>query len=106
VVLDHLNTHAGAALYEAFAPAEARRLLRKLECHHTPKHGSWLNVAVIERAVLSGQCLDRRIGARQTLTTEIAACEDQRTPARATVHWRFTATDARVKLHRVSPSQS
>ena len=106
VVQDNLNTHTGAALYEAFPPAEARRLLRKLEFHSTPKHGSWLNQAEIELSVLSGQCLDRRIGHRQTLTTAIAAWEADRNRARATVDWRFTAADARVKLHRVYPAQS
>jgi hypothetical protein len=106
VGLDNLNPHTGAALYEAFAPAEARRLLRKLEFHYTPKHGSWLNQAEIELSVLSGQCLDRRIGNRQTLTTEVAAWEEQRNQAHATVDWRFTAADARVKLHRVYPSSS
>ena len=104
VVLDNLNTHTGAALYETFAPAEAWRIWRRLEFHYTPRHGSWLNQAEIELSVLSGQCLDRRIGNRQTLRAEIAAWEAQRNQARATVDWRFTSTDARVKLHRVYPA--
>jgi hypothetical protein len=106
VVLDNLNTHTGAALYEAFAPAEARRIARKLEFHHTPTHGSWLNQAEIELSVLSGQCLDRRIGDRPTLRAEIAAWEQQRNTAHATVDWRFTTATARLKLHRVYPAHS
>ena len=106
VVLDNLNTHAGAVLYEAFEPAEARRILRQLEFHYTPKHGSWLNQAEIELSVLSGQCLARRIRDRQTLAAEIAAWERERNQARATVDWRFTSADARVKLHRVYPAHS
>jgi hypothetical protein len=104
LVSDNLNTHTAAALYAAFAPEEARRIARKLEFHHTPKHGSWLNMAEIELAVLSGQCLDRRLGDRQTLRAEVAAWQRQRNEARATVTWRFTAADARVKLHRVYPA--
>ena len=104
VVLDNLSTHTAAALYEAFAPEEARRLLRRLEVHHTPKHGSWLNQAEIELSVLSGQCLDRRLGDRPILKAEIAAWERRRNQARATVEWRFTSTDARIKLHHVYPA--
>jgi len=106
VVLDNLNTHTGAALYATFAPAEARRLLHKLEFHHTPKHGSWLNQAEIELSVLSGQCLDRRIADHPTLGTEVAAWEQPRNQAQATVDWRFTTAEARVKLHRVYPAHS
>jgi hypothetical protein len=106
VVLDNLSTHTGAALYETFAPAEAWRIWHKLEFHYTPKHGSWLNQAEIELSVLSGQCLDRRIGDRTTLATAIAAWEQARNAAQATVQWRFTTAQARVKLHRVYPSQS
>ena len=104
LVSDTLNTHGAAALYATFAPAEARRLARKLEFHHTPPHGSWLNMAEIELSVLSGQCLARRLGARQTLAAETAAWERRRNAARATITWRFTAADARVKLHRVYPA--
>jgi len=104
VVLDNLNTHTPAALYEAFEPAEARRIARKLEFHHTPKHGSWLNMAEIELAVLSRQCLDRRIPSDNTLKHEIAAWETQRNEQQATVNWRFTMPDARVKLEHLYPS--
>lgn len=104
VVLDNLNTHTPAALYEAFEPAEARRIARKLEFHHTPKHGSWLNMAEVEFAILSGQCLDRRIPSDDILQREIAAWEAVRNEKQATVSWRFTAPDARVKLERLYPS--
>lgn len=104
VVLDHLNTHKPAALYEAFMPAEARRLLTKLEFHYTPKHGSWLNMAEIELSVLQRQCLDRRIADEETLKREIAAWEEQRNTERATIDWRFSVTDAREKLKRLYPS--
>jgi DDE superfamily endonuclease len=106
VVLDNLSTHTGAALDETFAPAEAWRIWRKLEVHYTPRHGSWLNQAEIELSVRSGQCLDRRIGDRATLARAIAAWEQQRNQAQATVHWRFTTAQARVKLQRVYPSHS
>ena len=106
VILDNLNTHKMASLYETFEPAEARRILRKLEFHHTPKHGSWLNMAEIELSVLMRQCLDRRIGDEQTLRREIKAYEHRRNEARAAIDWRFTCKDARVKLHRLYPSVS
>jgi hypothetical protein len=104
VVLDNLNTHTPAALYEAFEPAEARRIVRKLEFHHTPKHGSWLNIAEVEFAVLSTQCLDRRLGNVQVVQSEIAAWERQRNAAHAVINWRFTVQVARVKLGRLYPS--
>jgi hypothetical protein len=106
VVMDNLNTHKHASLYEAFAPAEARRLLKKLEFHYTPKHGSWLNMAEIELSILSRQCLDRRIPDEATLRREITAYEDTRNAAKATIAWRFTTTEAREKLHRLYPSYS
>ena len=106
VVLDNLNTHRPAALYEAFAPAEARRLLRKLEFHYTPKHGSWLNMAELEISVFDRQCWDRRIGAVTTLRRETQALEEQRNAARATVHWQFNCQDARQRMHRLYPSLS
>ena len=106
VVIDNLNIHTPAALYETFEPEEARRILRKLEFHYTPKHASWLNMVEIEIAVLSDQCLDRRIGDVEILTSEIAAWETERNDKKATVNWRFTATDARVKLRRLYPSKS
>ena len=104
VVLDNLNTHTPAALYEAFPPAQARRILRKLEFHSTPIHGSWLNRAELEFSLLSRQCLGRRIGDRDTLATEIAAWETARNQQRATISWQFTVDDARRKLHRLYPS--
>lgn len=104
VVLDNLNTHTLARLYEAFPAAEARRIARKLEFHPTPKHGSWLNMAEIELGVLASQCLDRRIPAISTLRHEVAAWEGPRNAAGATIDWRFTTDQARVKLHRLYPS--
>jgi DDE superfamily endonuclease len=104
VVRDHLNTHKLASLYEAFEPAEARRIAKKLEWHDTPKHGSWLHRAEIELSVLQQQCLDRRIPDEATLTREIAAWEQQRNAEQATIDWRFSVTDARKKLKRLYPS--
>ena len=104
VVLDNLNTHTPAALYEAFPPDEARRVLRKLELHYTPVHGSWLNMAELEFSMLSRQCLDRRIGDRDLLTAEVAAWENARNEQRASIRWQFTIQDARRKLHRLYPS--
>ncbi len=104
VVMDNLNTHKAASLYEAFAPEEARRLVTKLEFHYTPKHASWLNMAEIELSVLQRQCLDRRIADEATLKSEIAAWEKQRNKEQATIDWRFSVTDAREKLNRLYPS--
>lgn len=104
VVLDNLNTHTRSALYEAFPPAEARRVLRKLEFHYTPVHGSWLNMAEIEFSLLARQCLNRRIGDRDILVTEIAAWENARNEQRASIRWQFTVDDARHKLRRLYPS--
>lgn len=104
VVLDNLNTHKPASLYEAFAPAEARRILERLEFHFTPKHGSWLNMAEIELNVLGSQCLDRRIADQAFLTTEVAAWEAQRNQHASTVNWQFTTADARIKLRKLYPS--
>lgn len=106
VVMDQLNTHTLASLYEVFPPAEARRLIDKLQIRHTPKHGSWLNMAECEFAVLHGQCLDRRIGDRVTLAHEIHAWEIARNAAQARIRWQFTLATARKKLHRLYPSQS
>jgi hypothetical protein len=103
VVQDNLNTHNPASLYAAFPPEEARRLLDKIEFHHTPKHGSWLNMAEIELGVLSRQCLDRRIPDLATLTQEVAAWETARNQQQVHIHWQFTTTDARVKLKRLYP---
>ena len=104
LVMDHLNTHQPAALDEAFEPALARSLIERLEIHHTPKHGSWLNMAEIERSVWSRQCLDRRISDIDTLTHEVAAWEQARNANPRPVNWHFTTPDARIKLKRLYPS--
>ncbi len=104
LVLDNLNTHVAGALYETFPPAEARRLWQRLEVHHTPPHGSWLNIAEIEFRILARQCLDRRIPDADTLATEVAAWEAARNARQATIDWRFTTADARIKLKRLYPS--
>ena len=104
LVMDNLNTHKPASLYEAFDPAEARRLLARLEIHHTPKHGSWLNMVETELSVLGTQCLDRRMPAKEPLTREVAAWEKQRNTVTCRVDWQFTTQDARIKLKRLYPS--
>jgi hypothetical protein len=104
LIMDNLNTHSGASLYETFAPEEARRLLSRLEIHYTPKHGSWLNMAEGEFSVLQRQCLDRRIATAELLQQEIAAWESQRNQAKIGANWKFTTSDARVKLRRLYPS--
>ena len=104
LVLDQLNTHSPASLYEAFPPAEAKRLADKLEIHHTPKHGSWRNMAELELGVLQGQCLDRRLADRATLEREVAAWVRRRNTAEAAIDWRFTTDDARIKLKRLYPA--
>jgi hypothetical protein len=104
VVLDNLNTHTPAALYEAFPPAEARRILRKLDLRYTPKHGSWLNMAEIEFAVLANQCLDRRLPNQDLVRQEVGMWEAGRNAAKATIQWQFTIAKARTKLRRLYPS--
>ena len=104
VVLDNLSTHSPAALYQTFPPAEARRLVERLEFHYTPKHGSWLNMAELEFAILSRQCLHRRLPDQRTLREQIAAWQTDRNNRRATAHWRFTTAQARTKLHRLYPA--
>lgn len=104
VVLDHLNTHNPAALYEVFAPEEAKRILDRLEFHYTPKHGSWLNMAEIEFSVLQRQCLDQRIPDEKTLRREIDAWQQERNTRQTTINWRFTTADARIKLKKLYPS--
>jgi len=104
LILDNLNTHTPGALYDVFAPTEAKRLADKLEIHYTPKHGSWLNIAEIELSVLSRQCLDRRVPDMATLAREVAAWQERRNGATCTVDWRFTTADARIKLKRLYPS--
>jgi len=103
LVLDNLNTHDPASLYQAFEPAEAKRIRRKLAIHYTPKHGSWLNIAEIEFSVLSRQCLDRRLPDQATLATEVAAWVADRNAEGAVVDWRFTTADARIKLRHLYP---
>ena len=103
VVLDNLNTHKLASLYEAFPPEQARRLAEKLEIHHTPKHGSWLNMAEIELSVLARQCLDRRFESREQLCGEVEAWELDRNERQVEVRWQFTTADARIKLRRLYP---
>ena len=104
LVLDNLNTHKVASLYEAFPPEQARRIAERLEIHYTPKHGSWLNVAEIELSVLARQCLDRRIAAVQELRRQVAAWEEERNERGVEIRWRFTTADARIKLRRLYPS--
>ena len=104
LVVDNLNIHNPAALYEVFEPAEARRIVQKLELHYTPKHASWLNQVEIELSVLSRQCLERRIPEVQILKSEILAWEKQRNQERASVNWRFKTKDAGNKLERLYPS--
>jgi hypothetical protein len=104
LVMDNLNTHKLASLYEAFPPERARRIAEKLEIHHTPKHGSWLNMAEIELSVLARQCLARRIETREELEREVAAWEEERNERGVEVRWRFTTADARIKLRRLYPT--
>jgi len=108
LVMDNLNTHKLASLYEAFAPAAPRglprRILDKLEIHYTPKHGSWLNMAEIELSVLQRQCLAARIPDQATLREKVTDWEQHRNAHGSTVHWRFTTADARIKLHRLYPT--
>jgi hypothetical protein len=106
IVLDNLNTQKVASLYEAFPPAEARRLAKKLEFHYTPKHGSWLNMAEVALRVLSRHCLDRRIPDAATLTREVHAYTQRHNAAKGTIDWRFSLDEARSKLHRLYPSRS
>ena len=103
IVQDNLSIHSAGALYQAFAPAEARRILRRLEFHYTPKHASWLNMVEIEVGVLRGQCLDRRIGDSKRLKREIAAWQRQRNKARTRIKWMFTTDKARTKMGRAYP---
>jgi len=104
IVQDNLNTHTAAALYEAFEPAEARRILQRVEFHYTPKHGSWLNMAEIEISIFARGCLSRRVESMSALRTRIATLEKERNAQRCTISWRFTSHDARIKLHDLYPS--
>jgi hypothetical protein len=103
LVMDNLNTHAGSSLYEAFLPAEAKRILDKLEIHYTPKHGSWLNIAEIEFSHLSRQCLDRRIPDKETFIRDVSAWSKRRNDEHVAVDWQFTTADARIKLKKLYP---
>ena len=104
LVMDQLNTHGVASLYAAFPPAEALRLAQRLEIHHTPKHGSWLNMAEIELSVLARQCLDERMESQEKLTHAVAAWEQSRNAAATKIDWRFTTSDARIKLKHLYPT--
>ena len=106
LVVDNLNTHTPAASYEAFPPAEAQRLARKLEVHYTPTHGSWLNMVEVELSILAARCLDRRIPDLPTLARETTAYADRRNAAKATVRWRFTTPDARSRLDHLYPPRN
>jgi transposase len=104
LVTDNLNTHCVGSLYEAFEPAEALRLAKRIEWHYTPKHGSWLNMAEVELSVLARQCLDRRIPDTETLKREVAAWQQQRNTAAVKADWQFTTADARVRLKKLYPT--
>jgi len=103
LVMDNLNTHNVASLYEAFEPAEAWRLAKKLEIHYTPKHGSWLNMAEMELSVLARQCLGQYFETRDELAAEVQAWQEQRNVGASAVNWQFTTGDARIKLKRLYP---
>ncbi len=104
LVMDNLNTHGAASLYETFEPEEARSLARRLEIHYTPKHGSWLNIAEIELSALNSQCLDRRIPDINLMRTEVAAWQRDRNNRAKPINWRFTTENARIKLKRLYPN--
>lgn len=103
LITDNLNTHTPACLYEAFPPAEARRIAAKLEWHYTPEHGSWLNVAECELSVLARQCLARRMPDKSSIISEVMAWQQKRNAAQVTIQWQFTTADARIKLRRLYP---
>jgi hypothetical protein len=104
LVMDQLNTHTAASLYEAFAPTEAKRLADRLEIHHTPKHGSWLNMAEMELSALARQCLSRRIPRQEALKEKTERWVEERNQRSCKVNWQFTTADARIKLRRLYPS--
>ena len=101
--MNNLNAHAGSFLYETFEPAEAKRILDRLEIHYTPKHGSWLNMAEIELSHLSRQCLNRRIADKEIFVREISAWNKQKNAEKSTIDWQFTTADARIKLKKLYP---
>ena len=104
LVLDNLNTHTAASLYETFPAPEARRLAERIEFHYTPKHGSWLNVAEIELSALASQCLDRRIASLDLLNQEMNAWQSHRNHRPNPIDWQFTTSQARIKLKRLYPN--
>jgi hypothetical protein len=104
LVMDNLNTHTPSSLYSTFAPPEALRILKQLEIHYTPVHGSWLHMAEIELSALARQCLSRRMGTQGELEREVQAWQQRRNEEAITVNWRFTTADARIKLKRLYPS--
>lgn len=104
LVMDNLNTHKVASLYETFPPEQARRIAERLEIHHTPKHGSWLNMAEIELSVLSGQCLDQRLESMAAVRQEVGPWEEERNERQVGVNWQFTTADARIKLRKLYPA--
>jgi hypothetical protein len=104
LVMDNLNTHKLASLYETFPPEQARRIAERLEIHHTPKHGSWLNMAEIELSVLSGQCLAQRLESKEAVRKEVGAWEEERNERQVGVNWQFTTADARIKLRKLYPT--
>jgi hypothetical protein len=104
LVMDNLNTHKLASLYETFPPEQARRIAERLEIHHTPKHGSWLNMAEIELSVLSGQCLAQRLESQEAVQKEVGAWEEERNERQVGVNWQFTTADARIKLRKLYPT--
>lgn len=104
LIMDNLNTHCLASLYETFEPQEARRLAERIEIHYTPRHGSWLNMAEIELSALNGQCLDRRIPNLATMQSYITAWENDRNNRQSKIHWHFFTTDARIKLQHLYPN--
>jgi hypothetical protein len=104
IVMDNLNTHNGSSFYETFEPQEAKRLCDRFEFHYTPKHGSWLNMAETELSILARQCLNRRIPNQKTLRKEIASWQKQRNKTMSTIDWRFTTSDARIKLKKLYPT--
>ena len=103
LVMDNLNTHTAASLYQAFPPEQARRIIERLEIHHTPKHGSWLNMAEIELSVLARQCLDQRLDSSGKVQQETEAWELERNEQQVEIKWQFTTAEARIKLHRLYP---
>jgi hypothetical protein len=103
LVMDNLNTHSIASLYETFEPQEARRLAERLDIHYTPKHGSWLNISEIELSVLKGQCLNRRIADMETMQTQVAAWQRHRNNASKKISWQFTTSEARIKPQHLYP---